>query len=93
MRLMLDQRHQHEYGHTEPHLQSAILMSSMHEILHLHCLTMIYVQTSVQFLQIRYQIDSNLAALRFVLHLNEYEALRMEDKQHLLHHQESHLNN
>ena len=56
---MLDQRHQHEYGHTESHLQSAILMSSMREILHLHGLTMIYAQPNVQSLQIRYQIDSN----------------------------------
>jgi len=90
---MLDQRHQHEYGHTEPHLQSAILMSSMREILHLHGLIMIYAQPNVQSLQIRYPIDSNLAALRFVSHLNEYEARRMEDKQSLLHHRVSHLNN
>ena len=59
MQLMLDQRHQHEYGHTEPHLQSAILMSSMREILHLHGLTMIYAQPNVQSLQIRYPIDSS----------------------------------
>ena len=59
MQLMLDQKHQHEYGHTEPHLQSAILMSSMLEILHLHGLIMIYAQPNAQSLQIRSQIDSN----------------------------------
>ena len=59
MLLMLDQRHQHEYEHTEPHLQSAILMSSMLEILHLHGLIMIYAQPNAQSLQIRYPIGSN----------------------------------